>query len=259
MTEKPAPASSSEAPSEKHGVPRAAAGGDKENVLKVWLRRAVIAVAVLIVAASVYLILAAFVPRAWAQSIGRQVNGRISTGIMVGLIYGSIFTFLPLLLLAQVGRHALGWKVKIGLVIAAIVLAIPNLMTLSIVAGNSNAAHDGVRILSVQAPGFRYATLWGVGLGVLIGLAVVAVVIVLERRGDELKVLRARLEDLEKELAEAKPPLRTAVRVPGNADLVRVPGDAAVAPPERPLDKAGRHPPDQPGDPPGDQAPAQPN
>ena len=54
---------------------------------------------------------------------------------MLGLIYGGVFTFLPLLLLAQVGRRALSWKVKIGLVIAAVVLAIPNLMTLSIVGG----------------------------------------------------------------------------------------------------------------------------
>ncbi|GAA3629656.1 hypothetical protein [Microlunatus ginsengisoli] len=184
---------------------------DRENVVKVWLRRLVIAIAVLIVAVAVYLILAAFVPRAWAQSIGRQANGRISTGIMLGLIYGGIFTFLPLLLLAQVGRRALSWKVKIGLLIAAVVLAIPNLMTLSIVVGSSNAAHDGQRILSVQAPGFRYATLWGVGLGALIGLAVVAVVIVFERRGDELKLLRARVTDLEAELEQAKPPMRTLI------------------------------------------------
>lgn len=205
-----------ETPAPKSG--EAGSGDDRENPVKVWLRRLVIAVAVLIVAVAVYLVLAAFVPRAWAQSIGRQVNGRISTGIMLGLVYGGIFTFLPLLLLAQIGRRALSWKVKVGLLIGAVVLAIPNLMTLSIVAGSSNAAHDGDRILSVQAPGFRYATLWGVGLGALIGLAVVAVVVIFERRGDELKLLRARVKDLEKELDAAKPPMQTLVAASAEPD-----------------------------------------
>lgn len=177
----------------------------RENLAKVWLRRVVVAIAVLIVAIAVYLILAAFVPRWWAQSVGRQIEGRLSRGILLGLLYGTIFTCLPLLLLAQVGRRALGWKVKIGLVVAAVLLAIPNLMTLSVAVGASRAAQAGDRVMDVQAPGFRYATLWGVGLGTLLGLAVVAVVIVLERRGDELRVLRARVEQLE---AELEPPPR---------------------------------------------------
>ena len=66
----------------------------------------------------------------------------------------------------------------------------------------------------MQGPGFRYATLWGVGLGALIGLAVVAVVIIFERRGDELKLLRARVKDLQTELDAAKPPMRTLVGLP---------------------------------------------
>jgi hypothetical protein len=185
-----------------------------ENLAKVWLRRVVIAVAVLIVAVAVYLILAAFVPRWWAQSVGRQIEGRLSRGILLGLVYRTMFTFLPLLLLAQVGRRALGWKVKIVLVVAAILLAIPNLMTLSVAVGTSRAAQAGDRVMDVQAPGFRYATLWGVGLGTLLGLVVVAVVIVLERRGDELRLLRARVEQLEAELEAAKPPLRALVSAP---------------------------------------------
>jgi hypothetical protein len=121
---------------------------------------------------------------------------------------------LPLLLLAQVARRSLGWKVKIGLVVAAVLLAIPNLMTLSVAVGTSRAAHAGDRVMDVQAPGFRYATLWGVGLGALLGLAVVAVVLVFERRADELKLLRARVEQLEAELEAAKPPLQTLVGAP---------------------------------------------
>lgn len=186
----------------------------KENIAKVWLRRGVIGAAALIVAIAVYLILAAFVPRWWALSIGRQVNSRLGTGILLGLIYGSVFTFLPLLVLAQVGRRSLGWKVKIALVIAAVLLAIPNLMTLSVVLGRSRAALAGDVIMDVQAPGFRYASLCGAIFGALVGLAVIAVVLIFERRGDELQLLRARVDQLQDELAAVKPPMRTLVALP---------------------------------------------
>ena len=186
---------------------------ERENRLKVGLRWVVIVAAGLIVAFADYLVLASIVPRAWAQSIGRQVNGRISTGIMVGLVYGAVFTFLPVLLLAQIARRGLSWKARSALLIGAIVLAVPNLMTLSIVVGSSNAAHDGQRILSVQAPGFRYAVLWGAILGMLLGLGAVALTILFERRGDEVKLLRARMKDLEAELAASRP-LQTLVTLP---------------------------------------------
>ncbi len=195
----------------------------KENPAKVWLRRVVVAVAVLIVAWAVYLILASFVPRWWALSIGRQVNSRLSTGIMLGLIYGSVFTFLPLLVLAQTFRRSLGWKIKVGLIIAAVLLAIPNLMTLSIVLGRSRAALAGDVIMDVQAPGFRYASLCGAIFGAVVGLAVIAVVLVFERRGDELKVLRARVDQLQAELDSAKPPMRTLIAVSENAPAASEP------------------------------------
>ncbi len=189
----------------------------RENVAKVWLRRLVVAIAVFIVAWAVYLILASFVPRWWAQTIGRQVNGRLSTGILLGLIYGSVFTFLPLLVLAQAFRRSLGWKVKIGLIAGAVVLATPNLMTLSIVLGRSRAALAGDVIMDVQAPGFRYASLWGAVFGAVLAATVIVVVVIVERRGDELKALRARVDQLEAELESAKPPMRTPVALPEEA------------------------------------------
>ena len=51
-------------------------------------------------------------------------------------------------------------------------LAIPNLMTLGIVLGRGNAAHAGERILDVEAPAFRGASL----AGALIALAMAAFV-----------------------------------------------------------------------------------
>jgi hypothetical protein len=107
------------------------------------------------------LIASATIPRWWAQRIGEQVGGSIVTGTLVGLFYGFVFTALPLLVLAAVAK----WRrtpraVAIGVGIA-LVLAIPNLMTLGIVLGRGNAAHAGERILDVEAPAFRGASLAG--------------------------------------------------------------------------------------------------
>ena len=49
-----------------------------------------------------------------------------------------------------------------------LLLAGPNLLTLGIVIGTGNAAHAGERILDVDAPGFRGATLAGVMLAALL-------------------------------------------------------------------------------------------
>ena len=52
----------------------------------------------------------------------------------------------------------------------AVILALPNLMTLGIVLGRGNAAHAGDRILDVEAPAFRGGTLAGALLaGLLVG------------------------------------------------------------------------------------------
>lgn len=59
----------------------------------------------------------------------------------------------------------------------ALVAALPNLMTLTIVLGGSSAAHAGERVLDVDAPGFRGASLTAaIVAGVLFALLVFLVV-----------------------------------------------------------------------------------
>lgn len=118
---------------------------------------------------------AAFLPRWWAHRIADQADGSIAQGIGVGLFYGFAFTVLPLALLWWGMRRASRWKTRFLVVAAALVLAVPNLLTLGIVLGRGNAAHAGDRTLDVEAPGFRGATLAGaivavVALIALIGL-----------------------------------------------------------------------------------------
>jgi len=130
-------------------------------------RRAVWAAVALVTVVALYFILAAFIPRWWAQRIGDQVDGNMAAGVGLGLFYGFVFTLLPALLLLLALRRDRAWRTRAFLAAGAIVVAIPNLMTLGIVAGDGSAAHAGERILDVEGPGFRAATLAGAIVAVI--------------------------------------------------------------------------------------------
>ncbi|HEY5979084.1 MAG TPA: hypothetical protein VIT41_05550 [Microlunatus sp.] len=173
-------------------------------------RKAVIRFTVFVVVGAVltvllYFLLSAFIPRWWSQSVGRQVGGRIGAGVVLGLLYGFVFTFLPLIVLAQARHRAFSWPAKAIIVLVAAALTAPNLMTLGIAIGNGAAARAGNRTLDVMAPAFRQATLWGVLLGAIAAVVVVTFSILWERRSRELKLLRAQVDQLQKELPPALP------------------------------------------------------
>jgi MFS family permease len=136
---------------------------------------------------------AAFVPRWWAHRIADQVGGSIAQGIVVGLVYGVLFSALPLLVLWLGFRKRRSWKLWTAFVVVAMLLALPNLLTLGIVVGGGSGAHAGERTLDVDAPGYRGAVL----VGVLLVLALAALV------GYQLvtgKRLRRRVKTLDREL-----------------------------------------------------------
>lgn len=126
-----------------------------------WARRLLVGGIVVAAVLLGGLIASATIPRWWAQRIGDQVDGSIVTGTFVGLFYGFVFTALPLLVLAAVLRWRRSWTAIVMGAAFAILLAVPNLMTLGIVLGRGNAAHAGERILDVEAPAFRGASLAG--------------------------------------------------------------------------------------------------
>jgi hypothetical protein len=152
-----------------------------------------------------YFLLSALIPRWWSQAVARQVGGRISAGIVIGLLYGFVFTFLPLIVLAQARHRAFSWPAKAIIVLVAAALTAPNLMTLGIAVGNGAAARAGNRTLDVLAPAFRQATLWGVVLGAVAAVVAVTFSILWERRSRELKLLRAQVDQLQKDLPPALP------------------------------------------------------
>jgi hypothetical protein len=165
-----------------------------------WGRRIVIVVVAFLGGVVAYLIGAAVIPRWWAQRVGDFVDGRISVGATLGVFVGLVFTILPLLVLWVAIRRPGGWRRWVLFLLAAVLVAAPNLMTLGIVAGDGSAAHAGERILDVDGPGFRGGTL----VGVILGTAVFGVFayLVLSRRSTRRKV--SRLED--ERVAAAVPP-----------------------------------------------------
>lgn len=151
---------------------------------------------------------AATIPRWWAQRIGDQVDGSGTAGVGLGLFYGFVFTFVPLLVLSFALRRSRSWTLRGWLLGAAILLALPNLFTLGIVLGTGNAAHAGERILDVNAPYFRGASLVGAIVGVL-GVLGVRYLLFSRRRA------RGREKDLREELTQTRDAAKAA---PGETD-----------------------------------------
>jgi hypothetical protein len=149
-----------------------------------WGRRALWLVVALVVLLAAGLIASATVPRWWAHRVGDQVDGSITQGTLLGLFYGFVFTFLPVMLLVLILRWRRTTRAVVVGVVLAVLLALPNLMTLGIVIGRGNAAHAGDRVLDVEAPAFRGGTLAGAILAVLL-VGFVAYLVVSRRRAHE--------------------------------------------------------------------------
>lgn len=149
-----------------------------------WVNKAIvigIGVIGLIVA---YLILSAFLPRWWSIRVANLSDQTFTRGIFWGLAFGLVCTLVPLLLFAaalSVRKRRGGKITAIAASVLAVVVAIPNLLTLSIVLGGNNAAHAGERTLDTEAPGFRGATALGAAVAVAL-MVFLAVVIVRRRR-----------------------------------------------------------------------------
>lgn len=153
----------------------------------------VIAVGLLLVASYVFAV--SVLPRWWSHQVGDQVDGDLTTGALLGLVYGFLCTLLPLLVLALVWRVRRNsvWAWVVGVAIA-LFLAAPNLITLGITLGNGNAAHAADRTLDVEAPWFRGGTL----IGTLVAALVFAfVVYALASRARARRQAREAQEQLE--------------------------------------------------------------
>lgn len=108
-----------------------------------WRRRLLLGGGLLVVLVVAYFILAATIPRWWAQRVASMVNGQLSAGLVLGLLLGLTCTLLPLLI-GWVGlRRRRSWKVNSAWLALALLVAVPNLWTLSVVLGGGSAAMPG--------------------------------------------------------------------------------------------------------------------
>ena len=152
----------------------------------------------LVVLVLAVIVASATVPRWWAHRVGDQVDGSITQGTTLGLVYGFVFTFLPIVAIVLILRWRRTWKTVLAAVLIGVALALPNLMTLSIVVGRGNAAHAGDRTLDVDAPAFRGASLVG---AIVAGLLLVFIGwLMVSRDRAHSKARRAR-KDLEGAIA----------------------------------------------------------
>jgi len=164
-----------------------------------WTLRIVIAVAALVLLGVAYLFGTTVVPRWWAHRVGNRVDGSLTAGTFYGLFMGFVFTLVPLLIARQVFRRRLNNKLRFAVLALAMVAAAPNLITLSIVLGTSDAAHAGERTLDVEGPGFRAGSAWGATFAVVLAVGLLAWTWKWRRDRRQLKALRSE----KKQAAEA--------------------------------------------------------
>ncbi|GEE00706.1 hypothetical protein nbrc107696_11520 [Gordonia spumicola] len=136
--------------------------------------KAILAVSGILIVVIGYFILQALVPRSWGRHVASEINESITRGILYGLGYGLLGSAVTLILLyfayVTIGRYRniLSWS----LLVLALASTVPNLMTLGVVIGNGSGAVAGRQALDGHAVGFRGATLVGLIVGIIIGLAV---------------------------------------------------------------------------------------
>ncbi len=174
-------------------APAPAPGADRRPVN--WTARIVTGLVAVLLLLAGYVVAVAFLPRWWAQRVAAIADGHFTTGIGAGLVIGFVFTALPLLALAATARRHRAWRTRGALVVLAVLLAVPNLITLGIVYGTGDAAHAGERILDVNAPGFRGATLVGAVAAAAFVVALAVLLAGRRRRSRQLADLKAQLAD----------------------------------------------------------------
>ncbi len=181
---------------------------DPSTGVEKWVTHGVIVLVGLALAFLAYQAAASFLPRWWSQRIGNQVGGSFSSGTLWGLFYGFLFTLVPVLLLFQARRSFLKVRGRIAVVVVSLLLAAPNWMTLFVVLGNSKAANAGERILDVDAPAFRWATLIGAIAGLLVAVALSGMRMWLKHRRHQVRDLRGQLKTGRDKPTEGSDPTR---------------------------------------------------
>ena len=185
-------------PEDRHG-----GGGVSAGKVVNWLVLALVLAAVGYLA---YGAAKAFFPEWWAEQVGLQVNGSYTRGMLFGLGVGAVFTFIPLLLLAQVRRRFFSWTWRLIIALLAIAFAMPNWLTVAVAIGASPAAQNGRIIMTADAPGFRNGSAVGAIVGGVLGLIVVGTSMRLGQQRKRVRELKSKVSELENRGSDGNAP-----------------------------------------------------
>ncbi len=136
-----------------------------------WLRNAAVWVGVGLALAVLVVLGVALLPGWWASTIGGWVRGVEDRGALLGVVIGATFTLLPLAVGLVALRSGLSSRWRVGLIVTALLLLLPNVLTIAVALGSSDARS----VIAIEAPSFRGATGVGIGLTVVVLLAVVVI------------------------------------------------------------------------------------
>ncbi|WP_159797104.1 hypothetical protein [Puerhibacterium puerhi] len=153
-------------------------------------RRAVLWFLVAAIVLVVFWLLARYLPGWWAGTVGDLVHGEFSLGAWWGLFFGTVFTFLPVIVIGQTIRPWDGWEPPVLLTGLGLLLAAPNWLTLWVAVGPNPSARAARLVLHADAPGFGGGTGWGALIGAALGVALLLLWRGWRRRGRELRAMR---------------------------------------------------------------------
>lgn len=164
-----------------------------------WLVRTIIGAVAGVVLVIGYVIASVTVPLMWANSIRDQIGGQLGNSIPLGMFYGFVFTFVPILVAWQAHRGKLNKWVRVSLVVLGILLLIPNLLTLGVLYGNTNSAADARSIWANSANWFGTWSQVFMVAGVVCAVALIVLGRMWLRRSKKLREVKAAAKIVRKD------------------------------------------------------------
>ena len=166
-------------------------GNAPKAKMPVWLFRSILGFSSAVLLVVIYLIASVTVPLMWANTIRDQVAGQLGNSIPIGMFYGFVFTFFPILIAWQAHRRKLSGWVRISLASIGILLMIPNVLTLSVIYGTTQTAADARSIWANTANWFGTWSQMFMVVGVVCAVGSIVLARMWFRRGRKIRADKA--------------------------------------------------------------------
>lgn len=178
-------------PPADRGPAAAETAGAAKSKMPTWLVRTIVGVVAAVVLVIAYLIGSVTVPLMWATSIRDQIGGQLGNSIPLGMFYGFVFTFVPVLIIWQAFRKKMNKWVRVTLLVIGFLLLMPNLLTLGVVYGGTKSAADARNIWANSANWFDTWSQVFMVAGVVCAVALMVLSRMWLRRSRKLRELKA--------------------------------------------------------------------